>query len=63
MLYVYGWRRDDDGPYFVSSPATLKEGIDVAAGHLRDCRRGFVRAEIHDVGRMSSSGGAFTIES
>jgi hypothetical protein len=48
MLHVYGWRRGDDGPYFLGNPNTVDEGISLAHGVLKDCRRGFVRAEIHD---------------
>jgi hypothetical protein len=37
------------GPYFLNTPTTLDEGIAFAETTRRDCRRGFVRFEIHDV--------------
>ena len=49
MLHVYGWRRGGDGPYFLNAPTTLDEGIAFAETTRRDCRRGFVRFEVHDV--------------
>ena len=49
MLQVYAWRRGDDGPYFLITPTTLNEGIAFAETARQDCRRGFVRFEIHDV--------------
>ena len=48
LLYVYAWRRGDDGPYFVGNSTSIEEGIAFAEGVLKDCRRGFVRSEIRD---------------
>ena len=48
MLHVYGWRRDG-GPFFLDNPRTLEEGIAFAETVLKDCRRGFVRAEVKDI--------------
>jgi hypothetical protein len=48
MLHVYGWRRGDDGPYFIGSPPSLEDGISIAETALKDCRRCFVRAEVQD---------------
>ena len=49
MLHVYGWRGGGEGPYFIGSPPTVDEGISIAETALKDCRRGFVRAEVQDV--------------
>ena len=54
MLHVYGWRRDG-GPYFLDNPRTLEDGIAFAETVLKDCRRGFLRAEVKDVRRRSSA--------
>lgn len=51
MLHVYGWRRDG-GPFFLDHPRTLKDGIASAETILRDCRRGFLRAEVKDIRSM-----------
>ena len=51
MLHVYGWRRDG-GPFFLDNPRTLEDGIASAETVLKDCRRGFVRAEIKDIRAM-----------
>ena len=48
LLYVYAWRRGDDGPYYVGNSTSMEEGISFAEGVLKDCRRGFVRSEIRD---------------
>jgi hypothetical protein len=48
LLYVYAWRRGDDGPYYVGNSTSIEEGISFAEGVLKDCRRGFVRSEIRD---------------
>jgi hypothetical protein len=48
MLHVYGWRRDG-GPFFLDNPRTLEDGIAFAETVLKDCRRGFVRAEVKDI--------------
>jgi hypothetical protein len=48
VLHVYGWRRDG-GPFFLDNPRTLEDGIAFAETVLKDCRRGFVRAEVKDI--------------
>ena len=48
LLFVYAWRRGDDGPYFVGNSTSIEEGISFAEGVLKDCRRGFVRSEIRE---------------
>ena len=48
LLHVYAWRRGDDGPYFIGTSDRIEEGVSIAETTLKDCRRGFVRAEVHD---------------
>ena len=48
LLHVYGWRRDA-GPFFLDNPRTLEDGIAFAETALKDCRRGFLRAEVKDI--------------
>lgn len=48
LLHVYGYRRDG-GPFFLDNPRTLEDGIAFAETVLKDCRRGFVRAEVKDI--------------
>jgi hypothetical protein len=48
-LHLYAYRSDNDGPYFIGNPRTVDDGISLAAGALKDCRRRFTRAEIKDV--------------
>lgn len=37
------------GLYFLDNPRTLEDGIAFAETVLRDCRRGFLRAEVKDI--------------
>lgn len=48
LLHVYGWRRDA-GPFFLGNPSSVEDGISLAEGILKDCRRGFLRAVVKDV--------------
>ena len=48
MLTGFGFPRDGRR-YFVGNPRTVEEGIQIAEDALKNCRRGFVRAEIKDV--------------
>ena len=48
MLHVHGWRRDG-GPFFLDNPRTLEDGIAFAETVLKDCRRGFLRAEVKNI--------------
>jgi hypothetical protein len=54
LLHVYAWRRGDDGPYFIGGPNSVDEGISIAETALKDCRRGFVRAEVQDAREHST---------
>jgi hypothetical protein len=54
LLHVYAWRRGDDGPYFIGSLPTVDEGISIAETSLKDCRRGFVRAEVQDARELKT---------
>jgi hypothetical protein len=47
-VHVYGWRRDG-GPFFLDNPCTLEDGIAFAETVLKDCRRGFLRAEVKNI--------------